>query len=140
MPRATERVDTEQGRLDDYPLYVQFLAEAKKERAPSTSVESMLERKLAASSAKKDEVIISPLLKEVMEKKLRELERETAKMRQKSILAKQSPQQPGMASKRSRNRGGRNRGNNAGQAGGKKKGPRRQNKNNRGKKKTEDDN
>jgi len=137
FPRAVERPDPEQGRLEEYPLFLEFLAESKKERAAGPSVDLMLERKLASSLAKKDEVIISPILREVMDKKLRDLERETAKMRQKTILAKQG--QPGsQPAKKTRSRGGRNRTNNEGQLSGKKKGPRRQNKNNRGKKKTDE--
>lgn len=139
MPRAVERVDPEQGKLDDYPLFVEFVAESKKERVAGPSVDVMLERRLAASLAKKDEVIISPLLREVMDKKLRELEREKAKIRQKTILTK--PGQPGAqpTTTKRRTRGGRNKSgtNNAGQLSGKKKGPRRQDKRNRGKKKAD---
>lgn len=81
MPLSAEKPDEESGKLEEYEPFKKFVEElnAKKVTLPPADVQL---EKLQSQGVASNEPIISPLLKELIEKKQAQLEKELA-MRQK---------------------------------------------------------
>ncbi len=108
MPRGQERQDEVSGTLETYEPFLAFRKELEKEKVVMPSADVQMERRQASGSGAK-EVIISPLLKDLMEKKLAQLERDKLEMANRV--------QPKSVAKRGGGRGGRGGGGGGGGAG-----------------------
>lgn len=97
MPRPTARPDPECNTLAAWAPFQAFVAELARERPPAPTMDALMERR-QQEFARREQVIMSPLLKDVIERKEKEHARDRARL-PKTIASK-----PGVASKRSRRR------------------------------------
>lgn len=133
-PPEEPRPDPLSDTLDTYAPFQAFLQELQKEKTSLPSADVQLERRQASlSAAASKQPIISPLLKELMERKLAQLERDRAQMAR--AAPRTVAQRPGGAAGAKEGGRGRGRGGNDGTK--KKRGPRRQGRRNKPKKPAE---
>lgn len=128
IPRGIERPDSESGKLEEYEPFQKFLQELNSEKVTLPSADVQLERRQQSGEGDKKEPIISPLLRDVMEKKMQQLERD-----RKEMLNKQRSK--GRQGSKQSGSGGNNNQSQKGSSNQNKRGPRRQR--NRKKKTTE---
>jgi hypothetical protein len=117
------------GTLEEYEAFKEFVVESEKEEVSLPGADVQLERRQQGGGGGKAEPIISPLLKELTEKKMAQFERERAqRVRQGPVKVAQRPKKGGGEGVQvSKGGGGRRRGG--------KKGPKRQGGGQRGNKK-----
>jgi hypothetical protein len=127
MPRGQERHDEVSGTLETYEPFLAFQKELEKEKVVMPSADVQMERRQASLSGAK-EVIISPLLKDLMAKKLAQLERDKQEManRQPKSVARREGGRGGGGRGGGGGGGGRGAGDGSGNPQKKKRGPRRQ--------------
>ena len=137
MPRGGERDDAAAGTLESYGPFQEFVRETQREKVFLPGADVQMERRAAAGVAsgggggEKKEPVISPLLKDMMEKKMAQIERERAQ------LARNGPKVVVQRGGKQGGGGGANKSSANSSANGngkKKRGPRRQGRRRGGKK------
>jgi hypothetical protein len=138
LPSEEPRSDPLCNSLDSYEPYRQFVQELHKEKVTLPGADVQMERRQAQSAAAgPKQPIISPLIKELTERKLAQLERERAQLaRAAPRTVAQRPGGRGAGTQAQGGSAGRGKGTATGE-GKKKRGPRRQGRRNKPKKQTE---